>query len=434
MKKIIATVIKEWLLLRRDVSGLLLLLIMPAVLIVVMALVQDAPFKDYQEVRFDLLLADNDGGSLANEIKSGLKQSKNFNVIDQINGQPVTDSLLKAVLKKGAYRVGIVIPKGATSEVNNSANMIANSLAEQLGLGRLPVRERRDSLHVSLYFDPIAKPTFRTSISFALDRYVTYSCTNLLVQRISKLSGAKQDTSGRNAEDFKKIFAGIGIHEEVLSQNDHGAKIFQLNSVQHNVPAWAIFGMFFIVVPLSGHMIREREEGSALRLKLIPHAQGGVALGKILFNTILCCIQFIAMCCIGIWVLPLLGLSALHLGIHTAVLVPVVFSTAFVATSYGYFIGTFFKTTNQALPFGAISIVILAALGGILVPKDILPPLMQKIALISPLYWGLDGVNEIMLRDGGLRDVIGHIIVLNTLAVVLWGVSMLHQHFNSRSI
>ena len=41
-------------------------------------MVQDAPFKDYQELRFDLLLADNDHGRLADEIKFGLKQSKNF--------------------------------------------------------------------------------------------------------------------------------------------------------------------------------------------------------------------------------------------------------------------------------------------------------------------------------------------------------------------
>jgi len=56
---------------QRDISGLLLLLVMPAALIVVMALVQDAPFRDYQELSFDLLLADNDHGSLARQITMG---------------------------------------------------------------------------------------------------------------------------------------------------------------------------------------------------------------------------------------------------------------------------------------------------------------------------------------------------------------------------
>ena len=43
---------------RRDIAGMLLLLLMPAFLIIIMAWVQDAPFKDYQEQRFDLLLTD----------------------------------------------------------------------------------------------------------------------------------------------------------------------------------------------------------------------------------------------------------------------------------------------------------------------------------------------------------------------------------------
>ncbi len=432
MKKIIATIIKEWLLTRRDISGLLLLLIMPAVLIIIMALVQDAPFREYQEARFELLLSDNDGGSLAQEIRNDLKKSKNFRIIDQIDGHRLNDELLKSLLKRGTYRVGIIIPNGTTAEAVNSANILANSLADKLSIGKLPARERRNSIHVKLFFDPVVKPSYRASVSFALDKFITAASTTVLIQRIARLSGASTDTVGNN-EQLKELFAGISIQEEVLGE-EHGNKLARLSSVQHNVPAWAIFGMFFIVVPLSGHMIGERIEGSALRLKLIPHAQAGVAMGKILFNTIICFFQFIAMCCIGIWVLPLLGLSPLNLGADPKALIPVILSTAFAATSYGYFIGTFFKTTNQALPFGAISIVILAAIGGILVPKDILPPVMQKIALISPLYWGLDGANEIMLRDGSLADVVKHILVLNVLAIVLWGSSMLYQHFNNRSI
>lgn len=424
--------VKEWLLLRRDVSGLLLLLLMPAVLIIIMALVQDAPFRDYQEVKFDLLLSDNDHGSLAAEIRNGLKNSKNFRLIEQVGGRQLDDQKLTSLVQRGKYRVGIIIPKGTTAEAVNAANILANSLAEKLSLGKLPVRERRKGVHVSLYFDPVAKPAFRTAISFALDKFITAASTNVLVQRIARLSGAPVDTPG-NADGLQTLVSGISIKEEILGTPGSNNSP-HLSSVQHNVPAWAIFGMFFIVVPLSGHMIGERVEGSALRLKLIPHAQAGVAMGKILFNTIICFFQFIAMCCIGIWVLPLFGLAPLHLGAHPQALIPIVLSTGFAATSYGYFIGTFFKTTNQALPFGAISIVILAAIGGILVPKDVLPPLMQKIALISPLYWGLDGANEIMLRDGGVLTIVKHVILLNLLAFVLWGSSMLYQHFYSRGV
>jgi len=432
MKKITATIIKEWILLRRDFAGVMLLFLMPAILIVVMAMVQDAPFRDYQELRFDLLLVDEDGGSLATEIKNGLKQSRNFHVIESLEGQPLTDAKLKQLLLKGKYHVGIVIPKGASAEVANSANIIANNLSQKLGLGgTMPARESRANSYVRMYFDPVSKPTFRSSISFALDRYVTYSCSNILIQRISKLSKLAGDSTASN-DDFKKVFAGIGIKEEVL--NDNKDNKTHINSVQHNVPAWAIFGMFFIVVPISGHLIREREDGSAVRVELIPYALRFVALGRILFYTIICTLQFWLMVAIGKWFLPVLDLPSLYLGAHGWLLLPVSVVIAFSATAYGYFTGTVFKTTNQAMPFGAISIVILSAMGGLWVPVELLPEVMQKVAMASPLHWGLEAVHNIILRDGSFADVAKHLAFLLCFGGILWLVSIYRNLSRSKGI
>ncbi|MBZ0097778.1 MAG: ABC transporter permease, partial [Taibaiella sp.] len=242
MRKILATIKKEWILTRRDVAGFMLLFLMPAVLIVVMAMVQDAPFKDYQEMRFELLIADHDNGSIAKSIKQGLKESGNFHVTESIDGKPVTEEQLKRLLQKGDYKVGIVIPKGATAEMVNAANLVANSVSEKLGLGSMPSREIRDSLYIRMYFDPVTKPTYRMSVSFALDKLITFSSSKVLVERLSKMGIATADTTNDSAavatpekqptENFEKIFKGLGIKEHVLSgKAEHGSFI---NSVQHN--------------------------------------------------------------------------------------------------------------------------------------------------------------------------------------------------------
>lgn len=463
MRKILATIYKEWILTRRDVAGFMLLFLMPAVLIVVMAMVQDAPFKDYQEMRFELLIADHDNGSIAQSIKDGLKESGNFVITDSINGEPVTEAQLKDLLQQGDYKVGIVIPKGATAEMVNAANLVANSISEKLGLGSMPSREVRDSLYIRMYFDPAAKPTYRMAVGFALDKLITFSSSHVLVERMSKMGMSAVDTTATDStgtdslahsnstdttllaadtsilqqekpvQDFEKIFTGLGIKEHVLNDKEGEVKA-HINSVQHNVPAWAIFGMFFIVIPICGHLIREREEGSALRVELIPDARRMVALGKIFFYTMVCTIQFALMFCVGIWLLPLLGLPALQLGAHAWVLIPVAIAIAVAATSYGYFVGVAFKTTNQAMPFGAISVVILSAMGGIWVPADIFSPMMQKLAMLSPLYWGLDAVNHITLRNGDINDVVLHIGVLAGFSTILFIISTHRNKNRARSI
>ena len=408
--------------LKRDPGGIALLFLMPVIMIIVMALIQDAPFKDYQELRFDLLLVDNDKGKLAEEIKRGFGKSKNFNLIEHIDGEELTDSSIKKYLQQGTYQVGIVIPKGATAEVVNAANIIANDLSRKIGLGgTLPAREARGTAYVRIFFDPVTKPTYRASISFAIDKFVTYSCSNLLIERLSKMGGTAADTDTASAPDFQKVLQGIGVKEEMLSDNKTDRKL--INSTQHNVPSWAIFGMFFIVIPIAGHMIREREDGSATRVALIPRSWLSVSLGQVLFYTLVCTVQFWCMVAIGIWFLPVIGLAKLYLGPNAWLLFPISLIISFAATCYGYFIGSVFRTINQALPLGAVSVVILSALGGLWVPIELLPKVMKKIAHLSPLNWGLDAVQNITLRKGGITDVLLHSTVLLAFGFTLWGLS-----------
>lgn len=435
MRKILATIIKEWILLRRDPGGLMLLLIMPAILIMVMAMVQDAPFRDYQQLKFELLLVDEDGGKLAMEIKKGLKSSKNFIVRDSLDEKPLKETELKELLTNGEYKVGIVIPKGSSAEIVNAANIIANNLSEKLGLGgKLPSREAKKGINVALYFDPVSKPTFRTSIKLALDKYITYSGSHMLVERISKLSKLSGDTTTGNSDEAEmgQLFKGIGIQEAEL--NPRNTNMSHINSVQHNVPAWSIFGMFFIIIPIAGQIIREREERSALRVLLIPGAHRMVSVGKICFYTIICTMQFGVMLCIGYWGMPLIGLPSIYLGAHPMVLLPVALAIGFAATSYGYFVGSVFKTANQALSFGAISVVILSAMGGIWVPIELLSPEMQKLSVISPLHWALDGVHKVILRDKGYSDVLINLGVLWVFGFVLWLISTFRNNLRSQSI
>ena len=96
-----ATLRKELLLLLRDPGGLLLLMIMPAVLIIVMAMVQDAPFRDYQEMRFEMLVVNKDKGSVGARIVTALKGNKNFIIKDSSEGQALKEDYLRNNIQNG---------------------------------------------------------------------------------------------------------------------------------------------------------------------------------------------------------------------------------------------------------------------------------------------------------------------------------------------
>jgi ABC-2 type transport system permease protein len=195
------------------------------------------------------------------------------------------------------------------------------------------------------------------------------------------------------------------------------------NSVQHNVPAWAVFAMFFILIPLTGNIIRERNSGSILRIRLMPGSYMYTIGAKILVYLLITIIQFILMLMVGIFILPLFGLPLLELGNHILSLLVMIIATGLAATGYGLALGSIFNTVDQAAAFGSVSVIILAALGGIWVPVFVMPPLMQWVSQISPLNWGLEGFYSIFLRGGGILDILPWVSLLIAFSLVMMAIA-----------
>jgi len=82
----------------------------------------------------------------------------------------------------------------------------------------------------------------------------------------------------------------------------------QPSPVQQNVPAWALFGMFFIVIPLSSVMIHERKSSVMNRLKTTPMKIYSFLLAKLTTYVIINMLQLLLMFVVGIYVLPHLGI------------------------------------------------------------------------------------------------------------------------------
>ena len=55
---------------------------------------------------------------------------------------------------------------------------------------------------------------------------------------------------------------------------------------------------------------------------------------------------------------------------------------------------------------GGAGSILLGAIGGIMVPKFLMPEAMQSVSWVSPMAWGLEGFLDVLLRQGGARDVL----------------------------
>ena len=96
----------------------------------------------------------------------------------------------------------------------------------------------------------------------------------------------------------------------------------------------------------------------------------------------------------------------------------------FASTAYGLLVGTIFKTHHQAAVFGMVSVVIMAAMGGIWVPLYIMSDTMIMLGGLSPMNWGLETFNMVFLRGEGLMEIIQGSLHIWFFAAACFAVAM----------
>jgi ABC-2 type transport system permease protein len=277
----------------------------------------------------------------------------------------------------------------------------------------------RDSVNVTIYFDPTVKTAFKNAlISSVKEKYYKFQ-TEWVFVTFNQEIALQMPMYHPPKESFREV---LQFREEYPSYRE--VEMIP-NSTQHNVPAWTIFSMFFIVIPLTQSLIQEREGGSLFRLLTMPVSYMTLLMGKVGVYLVVCLIQTVAMLLAGIFLLPLFGLPRLELGNDLPGLILITMVVALAAVGYGLMIGTIAKTYQQAAAFGSISVIILAAMGGLWVPIYMMPAFMRSVSLVSPLNWAITGYYSIFLRGGGLRQIAPEVIRLLLfffLTVIITGI------------
>jgi len=420
--KLSASVKKEFLLLVRDKIGLSILFIMPMLLILVMTLIQDAAFSTMNEKGIPLVLVNNDKDSLGILIQQGLEQNELCSLSVNIDGKPATRESAQKAVAEGKFLMGIIIPANATEAIRKNVTELVNqTMGEEPIAGGSSIK-LNDSVEITILIDPVTKKSILTSIMSNLREFISEVKTKIMFESFAdQIAEIIPDKSKKPTRAFER--SQVIRYKEVYASTAR-EKIVP-NAVQHNVPAWAIFAMFFIAIPLSGSIMKEKNEGSVFRLRTMPSSYLLLVNGKIIVYVIASMIQFFLMLCVGMYILPLLGLPALVLGNSMAGILLLTMSTAFAATGYGVMVGTLAGTEHQAAIMGSLSILLISALGGIWVPTYVMPEFMRMISSFSPLNWSLEGFYKLFLRGGTVKDVLFPSLLLmgfflSTMAVSSW--------------
>lgn len=385
---------------------------MPLLLIITITLIQDSTFKNLEGSKIPVIFIDNDHSEISKRIESELKASKSFQLLTDYN-----ENSAKEAVFSGEYQMAIVIPQNLTKDINSNIDSKVQTIVSSFGLEadststKVAASKAKD---IHLYFDPATNAGFKNSVMNAINKMVFEIENKKIYKAFQDQLGTTEDLDNKSLITFKEIVPKSALEAKP-------------NSVQHNVPAWALFAIFFIVVPLSINLVKEKSQGTSVRVRVSPTPYYVHILGKTFTYLIICVIQFLLMVAVGVYLFPYMDLPQFDVTGKMFNLIIVTLFAGLAAIGFGVLLGTIADTQEQSAPFGATSVVVLAAVGGIWVPVFLMPEFMQKIAAFSPMNWGLNAYYDIILRNSGIGEISKELIFLFLFYVGMVAISLFYE-------
>jgi ABC-2 type transport system permease protein len=412
MFKLWATIRKDVRVLLRDKVGIALMFVMPIILVVVVTSIQNSTFQLVNKNRLPIVIANQDTGQSSKQLLTAIGKIGMFKVTElPKNSSP--KAIADGMHAQDAM-LGITIPANFSVKVKEKADNVSGKALTSFGLEGDTTKKTVGNVEpLTLYYNPILQESLRLSVKGALQ-----SALQMVESRetLRTLYFALNETELPADMEKDMLDNRTVINEEPVSKD--GTRQTP-NATQHNVPAWTIFAMFFVIMSLGGSVVREKVSGSFIRLKTLPTNYAVGLLSKQLTYLGVTMLQALVIFGIGIWLFPFFGLPALNLPADLSALIITTIICGWCAVSYAICVGVFSQTQEQANGFGAVSIVILAAVGGLMVPSFAMQGAFKSAANLSPMHWCLEAYYSLFLQGGKLADVMNNLIPLFAITLVI---------------
>jgi len=364
-----AMIKKEFLLVLRDKHALLALFVMPAIFILIMSVAMRDQFAS-EKIDFRVYVENLDNTKTSKKLIEKLKNDKSF-ILSNTKSDVEFSITIPKDFKKDDKKLSIIVMGG-----------IKNDLLE----------------------------IFKSKL-----------LKNVVSLRIKSVAAELAPMSAEAAEAVNSVSVSYDKLFEIAYEKNQEIP----NSTQQSVPTWIVFGMFFVIIPMSTIYINERKQNTLTRLTSMNISISSMTISKTIPYLVINHIQVWVMIGVGIFIVPFFNTPALEINGDISALIVLSLALSFSAIGLSTLIAVSATSSEQATTIGGILNILLGAIGGVMVPKFIMPESMQEFANISPMSWGLDGFLEIFLKSADIFMILNESAMLSLFGMVCLIISMI---------
>jgi ABC-2 type transport system permease protein len=205
---------------------------------------------------------------------------------------------------------------------------------------------------------------------------------------------------------------GITMPYEVREEPVTSRTGVAYNGFAHAFAGMGVQFLLFACIDLATKMLLERQLGVWKRVRASPLSRGALLGAKAASGTILSLLS--------LSVTFAFGMAVFGIRVHGswAGFVGVCVATAMMASSFGLLVAAVGRTPDATRGVAILAVLLMVMLGGAWVPSFVFPAWLQKVTLVIPARWAVDGLDAVTWRGVGFLGVLPAIGVLLAFAAL----------------
>jgi ABC-2 type transport system permease protein len=181
--------------------------------------------------------------------------------------------------------------------------------------------------------------------------------------------------------------------QDLAEREDVVGRSAALNHVAYYAGGVAVLFLLFSAVHGAITLLEEKDSGILDRILAGPGSTAVLVNGKFLFLTLQGFVQ------IGVIFVIAWMVHGVDLPGHVGPWALTTLAASAAASGMALALATACRTRRQAQTLANVAILVLSALGGSMVPRFFMPPLLQDLGWITPNTWALEAYTSIFWRD-----------------------------------
>ncbi|HSS45111.1 MAG TPA: ABC transporter permease, partial [Thermoanaerobaculia bacterium] len=400
--------------LRRDRAAFVLSFVVPVVFFSVFAAIFGGPSRSSTR-QIPVAVVDEDRSADSRRFLEALRAEAGLSVrtAEGPAGQEAGATLDRAgaerIVRAGDVPVALILPKGFG----------------EAPIGFSPSSDRSRLLILADTADPVA-PQVLTGL---LQKVAMTSMPDVMAQagiaQMDRWAGPLTAEQRANLEEnVRRMRERTGSGAGQRSSSSGGLVAVEVRDVLGETkknPASALLaaglGVMFLLFSASGAggaLIEEAESGTLDRILATNVTMTELLLGKLLYLSSVAVTQLVVM---FVWGELFFGVE-LHRHVPGFLIMTAV--TAVAASSFGLVLAALSRSRIQLVAISNLSILVMSALGGSMVPRYFLSEKIQKLGLVTLNAWAIDGFMKVFWREEPLSHLGPQVAVLLAASLVLF--------------